>query len=701
MHVRKLILAGSGLAVLGAPFATIQSAHAQETAEQAEEQSYPNEIIVQARKRAERLIDIPETIAAISADTIQDAGIASLEDVGRQTPNIVLNRRQDNEPNVVIRGVGGFGNTQGVGFYVDDVQNFTDQSASIEDVERIEILKGPQGTLYGGSNIGGAIKYVLKRPTDRFGGEARIEYGSFDTINAFGAVNLPVGENFSTRVSGYYNHTRGFVANTFLGGYADQSTEWGTRIAIGWQPTDNLDIQLSYRHNELANGGNVYTTATERPDGSAIYRRTIELNTDVENRKRVDGVIFNLAYDMGPVEFTNVTSYTRRKVNFAWDLDYSAADAVVAFSTDRNTAKVFTQELRLASTGTTDFDWLLGAYYSSVADRGITNSADLYLGPDAGGPLFVADFNNGDSIEKQYALFGTANYRLGDFRIGAGVRVGRVEFKGTDRNIPITVPVNETVVLPKITLSYDVAPDVMIYANYALGTEPGRVNLVSGTAGAYRSEKASAIEAGIKGTVLDRTLTFEFASYYIDYKRRQFETQIVLPNGAITEEVSNIGRSVSYGVEGGLTYRPIDGLTLAGSAGYLNSKWKDKDALYFFQPVDGLTVPNAPEFTANVSIDYKIPVGSDLELGLRADYNHVSKFYWNIRNTANQPAYDLVNLRASIGDPDGRWEFAVRAENLFNQKYFNELTPDVFTVGEALAVPGAPARVMASFSFKM
>lgn len=696
MKMRAMILSGTAFAALLTPL----SAKAQSGDEAQGERAYPDEIIVQARKRDERLIDIPETISAITADTIRDAGISTLNDIGRQTPNIVLNRRQDNEPNVVIRGVGAFGNTQGVGFYIDDVQNFTDQSASIEDVERIEILKGPQGTLYGGSNVGGAIKYVLKKPDGDFGGEARAEYGTFDTVNFFAALNAPLGDGIAIRGSGYYNHSAGFVRNTLLGGHPDESTEWGTRVALGWQPADGVDLQLSYRHNELSNGGNVYVTAAETPSG-AEYVRTADYNEDVMNRRRVDGIIANLSWDMGSVELTNITSWTRRKNDLLWDLDYSSADAVTAFSGDRNTSTVFTQELRLASAGSGPFDWLVGGYYASIDNRGLTNNVDLLLGPDAGGPLFIEDYNNGDTIERQYALFGTANYRFGAFRLGAGLRLARSAFTGRDYNVPISVEVNDTTLLPKLTLSYDIAPDVMLYANYAIGSEPGRVNVTTGTGGAYKSERASSYEAGIKGSVLDRRLSFELAGYYINYKRRQFETQFVNDDGTIAEEVTNIGTSVSYGLEGGLSYRPLDGLTLSASGGWLHSRWHDKDALYQFVPVDGLTVPNSPAFTANASIDYRIPLADDLELGLRGDYSHVGKFYWNIQNTSFQPAYDLVNLRASIGEPDGRWEVALRAENLLNEKYYNEFTADVFSIGEGLGAPGTPRRILASFSFKM
>lgn len=696
MHMRSYFLAGTALVLAPLPAAAMA-----QTPAVASDAADGNEIIVQARKRNERLSDIPETISAITAETIQRAGISSLNDVGRQTPNIVLNRRQDNEPNVVIRGVGAFGNTQGVGFYIDDVQNFTDQSAALEDVERIEILKGPQGTLYGGSNIGGAIKYVLKKPKQDFGAEGKIEAGTFGTLNLSGAVNTPLSPTFAARISGYYNKFGGYVRNTLLGGHPDESREWGTRVALGWQPVDGLDVQFSYRHNEISNGGNVYVPGGETAAGGTVYGRVADYNTDVMNKRRVDGAILDVSYEMDNVELTSVTSYTRRNAKFRWDLDYSSADAVVAFEGKRHKAEIFTQEVRLASTSKGPFDWLIGAYYASIDNRGITNNADLILGPVLGGPIFIEDFNNGDTAEKQYAAFGTANYSLGAFKIGAGLRIARSEFTGRDLNVPIRADVNKTTVLPKITLSYNVTPDTMLYANYAIGSEPGRVNVTTGTGGAYKDERASSYEAGIKGSALDRSFTYELAGFYIDYKRRQFETQFINSSGTISEEVTNVGKSVSYGVEGGFSYTPARGLTLAASAGWLHSRWEDKAALFDFAPIDGLHVPNSPSFTANASIDYSTPLSDTLELGLRADVSHMGKFYWNIPNTSFEPSYNVVNLRASIGDPDGRWELAVRGENVFNAKYYTEFTPDIFVIGEGLGAPAMPARVIASISFKL
>ncbi|MFC3052841.1 TonB-dependent receptor [Kordiimonas pumila] len=696
MSIKSLMLAGSAMALVHmSPAVTAQDMNAD--TDSSSEKFVMDEIIVMARKRSESLTSIPETIDAFTSDYIERAGITSLDDIGRQTPNIILNRRQDNEPNVVIRGVGSFGNTQGVGFYVDDVQNFTDQSASIEDVERIEILKGPQGTLYGGSNVGGAIKYVLKKPTGEFGVEGKAEYGAFDTRNFFGAINTPViADKLSARVSGYYNHTDSYTSNSFLGNKPGMTNEWGIRLALAWEISENLTADFSYRHNEIENGGNIYVVAADGAD----YSRVVDFNNDVYNDRKVDGGILTLNYTTDFADLTSVTSYTKRTTALGWDLDYGSADGVFATNGDRDDTTVFTQELRLTSNGSGPFDWLVGGYYSSVDNRALTNNIDLFLGVDSGGPLFIKDFNNGDTDEKQYALFATTNYSFGAFKIGGGLRVARSEYKGAVVGVS-DVDVNDTIILPKVTLSYDLTDNAMIYSNIALGSEPGKANVASGSLSPYEAEKATNYELGLKGTAVDRRLTYDIAAFYITYSKRQLENRFVDPDsGFIVEEITNIGRSVSYGLEGGISYMLTPELSFSASGGYLKSEWDDEDALYNLEPVDGLSVPNAPKFSGNAALDYRKPVGNDLVLGLRADVSHISLFYWDVPNVSSQPAQTIVNLRASIGDADDKWELAIRGENIFDEEYFTEYTPDVFGPGIGLGAPGKPASVMASFSFK-
>lgn len=681
-----------------------------------------NDIIVMARKRSERLIDIPETITALSADAIEKGGITSVNAIQQQTPNLLVNQRGDNEPNVVIRGVGAFGNTQGVGFYIDDVQNFTDQTMPVEDVERIEILKGPQGTLYGGSNVGGAVKYYLKRPGEESGGEAKIEYGSFDTFRSFLAYDARLADAFGVRISGYYNRSDGFISDSLRETHLDRSEDWGVRVAADWTPSDRFDAQLTYRHNDSDSGGNIYIIADEASD----YSRQSAYSFDPRLRRNVDGGILALNYHASAFDISSITSYTHKSFTVHFDLDYSPADAtsVEVGPDNRNATQVFTQELRAASSSGGDLEWLVGGYYSWVKNRAYTLNADLTLGPVAsptGSTLVIEDFLDNHTSEKQYAAFATLNYNLGKLKLGGGLRVARNEFVGRNDNFATVQSVKETTVLPKVTLGYQAGPDTLIYANYAIGSEPGRVNLLSAVSPAsgdpYRSERANNFEVGIKGSSADRKLFYEFAGYYIDYSRRQFESTLFIDtngDGLVDtplEQILNIGKSVGYGIEGGVTYQPIRDLRLSLSGGYLHSEWSDRNANFRGTNLDGFVTPYSPRFTGNASVEYQAPLAaSGLEINARAAVSYTSSYYNDPRKfteqvegsgvffSTRQDGYALVNARLAVGNPDQGWEIAVRGENIFGEKYFTEFTPDA--LGRGTARIGQPATFLGSFSVK-
>ena len=173
------------------------------------------EVVVTARKRGESLIDIPESVVSISGEAIGRQNIKGLDKIGLAVPNLNLAMRTDGYPNVSIRGIGAFGLTQGVGFYLDDIQLFSDASSRFGDLERIEVLKGPQGTLYGGSNIGGAIKFVSARPSsDDVFGRVKVLGGQQGVIDVEGSVNIPLGDNgWAMRAFGFTREDDGFMTN--------------------------------------------------------------------------------------------------------------------------------------------------------------------------------------------------------------------------------------------------------------------------------------------------------------------------------------------------------------------------------------------------------------------------------------------------------------------------------------------------------
>ena len=216
-----------------------------------------DEVIVTARKREESLLSISESVSAISGDAIDRQNIKGLDKIGLLTPNLNLAMRADGYPNVSIRGIGAFGLTQGVGFYLDDVQLFSDASSRFGDLERIEVLKGPQGTLYGGSNIGGAIKFVSKRPTvGDDSGRVKLQIGDQGIKDTEVSLNRDLNDDWAVRVFAYSREDDGFLTNPNSDNIDNQPAdagayeESGIRIAIAGQLADNLSLYASVRQND-------------------------------------------------------------------------------------------------------------------------------------------------------------------------------------------------------------------------------------------------------------------------------------------------------------------------------------------------------------------------------------------------------------------------------------------------------------------
>lgn len=673
-------------------------------------QATTDDIIVTARKRNERLLDVPETINAFSGETLTKGGIRTIDDLGRAVPNINMNRRADNEPNVVIRGIGSFGNVQGVGFYVDDVQNFTDQAARLVDLERVEVLKGPQGTLYGGNSIGGAVKFVTRKPSDALESSFRVEAGERRTTNIAGSINLPITDNLFFRTSAYSDNTDGYSRNPITGINNDESREYGIRAALRYAPSDATDVLLSLRHSYLNNGGQDYVLVNAVDD----YRYDNPLNVDVFNKRRIWSGTLAVNQDVGGATLTSLTSYTERRVGVHWDLDYTALD-IVSTPNGKPIQKtpVFTQELRLTSKGDEPVSWIAGLYYARIRDRIIGISGPIILGTAAtgGDPITLEGYRAGRSIDKNYAAFGDLTFRQGPLEITAGARLNYNDFTGSNGNIPATLSIKDTIVLPKVSASYKLKPDMLIYATAAKGYEPGKTNLFSSELFPYRAETAVNYEVGLKGQLPGGLLSYELAGFYITNKNRQFETQIKDATGTPVDLTSNIGTSRSYGGEASFTLRPVRGLTLNVNGGYLHARYRR--AQFRGVNYENVTVPNAPSFSGYASADYSVPLNGALRLNLRGDVSHTSSVYWDVPNRGRQESYEVLGLRAAIASSNDTWEFAVRADNLFNKAYNTEFfynfggdpTLDPTRVNATcdachLARVGQPRQVLASFSYR-
>ncbi|MEH6583489.1 MAG: TonB-dependent receptor [Halioglobus sp.] len=662
-----------------------------------------------ARKREESLMDIPQSVTAISAKTVENAGLTEMTDLGHFLPNVNLTVRSDNEPNVVIRGIGAFGNTQGVGFYMDDAQQFLDQSTLFSEVERIEVIKGPVGTLYGGSNIGGAIKYVMIEPGEEFGGYAYVEGGSFDTARVMAAMDIPlIDGKLYARVSAYGYETDGHLHDRFRDTDVNTREETGARLSLRWDVSEQFTVLNRFRYVTMEDGG---FFQLQRPHSLDDFIDYTEFNERPFMERDVWSNVLKMDWDLEAGMITSVTSYSERDVpDYLFDLDYSPAPLLVGMAGNIDTeASTASQELRFTSDYDGSFNYIAGLYYTKIEDNLFQQNMDISVGG-----FLISPFVDIDIEDTQYAAFFSGEYAVGDFELGFGVRLNRAE---QDVDLRTTNPqfsddISNTEVLPKLSLSYHMSDDLMVYGSYAKGYEPAGFNLVGDTAGeTFDAESVDALELGVKGSIMDGRGNLTLAGFYNDYVDRQFEDTILSSDGNVSEVIRNIGDTITYGLEVEFNYLMTEFVTVGAAAGWTKAEWED-GAIFNSEPVDGLTPPNTPEFSGTAFADASWPVLNDAyQLNARLDYSYQGSRYWDIENTSKSSSYNLLNMRIGFASADERWELAVSGQNLLDEEYWTEAFPNIQGnpadsedglcggFGCHLALLGKPRSYMASLRY--
>lgn len=675
------------------------------------------EIIVTARKRQESLLEIPESVVALSADQIAQQGIDNLKDIGMLVPNLNLSVRTDGFPNVTIRGIGGFGNTQGVGFYLDDVQVFSDASSRFGDLERIEVLKGPQGTLYGGSNIGGAVKFVSVRPDpERAFGRVKGRFGEQSLVDVEAAANLPLGNSgWAMRGFGFFYQDDGFLVNqnparlNGVRGNNDKDIgaveEKGVRFTVAGPLGDRLSAYAALRWNELDGVGNAWVR--ELTDD---FQYVPVVNNSTNSTHVRDTLAGTVELDL-PFEYFSVLSLTSYTTTDS--TRYSDVDIREEFILDANRPEemdVLTQELRLTSNSEGPFGWIVGAYYSLFEERmrstQIWFDARVDADGNISGPLGCAlgaptcsgvwagqivtpaqeqdrlplPFEIRNRDKSHLAAFANANYTWETWELDLGLRIDRWKNSTDNLDTGVSSSQDDVEVLPRASLTKWLSERSMLYFTYARGYEPGGFNLAN-FAGendlfGFDIEEASSFELGWKGKLLNDRLSLSAAAFYIDYSDRQVEFQ-ARAGGQVIEGIVNLGDSEQLGIEGELSFQVTEHLSLSGSVGAIDAEWNDGTFVQLDESVvdlSGATVPNTNDVSWALGAAYNAPLSPSSQLRLIAglQVSHNGKFEglqaWN---TIRNPSYTVAN--AQLGLQAERWEFLIQVENLADEEYFTDV----------------------------
>jgi len=669
-----------------------------------ERENVLEEIVVTARKREESLLEVPESVTAFSSQQIERLNIQDLKDISLLVPNLYMTRRLDGFPNVSMRGMGAFGNTQGVGFYLDDIQLFSDATSRFGDLQRIEVIKGPVGTLYGGSNIGGAIKYITNRPDpEAFSGHAQLRAGEDSYYDGELELNIPLSEDWAVRLFGFAYTNDSYLVNpdtALLSGDVVISDpdigkveESGARIALAGSINDQFSLYAWLRYSDLDAPNNAWV---QELDGDDLeHSNLVDTSFNPRNNRDTTAGSLQLAYDFDNFEFKSITSYTSTDSDRETDLDIINEYILDLFRPQE--LDVFTQEFRFTSTGSGPLQWQTGLYYLDY-DRDLNSEllvrggfcyldpgvCDPVPGPESSELLVALPFEFSTRNRTQYAAYGNFTYQLSDrMELSAGLRIDDWESKRTNTDTGISGQQSDTEYLFRGSFAwYSDDRRGMTYATFSQGFEPGGFNLVNFAGDnelfGYGPEKASQLEVGYKTRLMEDRMSLTMAAFYITYEDRQFELQASDPSGGFVEGIINAGDSTNYGFEMDLQAYIHENWTTTLSVGYVDAEW-DNGTISPVTGIDisGMTPPNTADWSAVAALDYSNDLSATTNLFGRAQLRYKSDAATNSQffdapgdafGLWENPSFTVVDI--NVGLEFETWTLQLQVENIFDEKYY-------------------------------
>jgi len=640
------------------------------------------EIVVTSRKRSENLSDIPDTVNAFSAQTIENAGIERIDDALALTPNFEI--RNDQQPGVftmTVRGVSQVRNGEPpVAFVVDGVTLPSSNAFTQDlfDVERIEVLKGPQGALYGRNAIGGAIIVVTKDPTNEVEGFVKGRAGKGNDFRITGGVSGPIVEDkVLARIAGYYHNSDGLLDNVTVGDDADWEESGGVRGKVLFYATDQLTVDLRGSYNKL-DGGSAYYVNTDSSFGG---NATGIIQSDVAGVAHVKNwdLSAKIDWDTAAGRLTSITSYNDYRETNHQDIDWTPTSFLEGLLvTD---VEGFTQEVRFTSNDDQPLRWFVGGFYQD-ADRfrlthAFVNLNFVLLGDGDPANKFLVDAAVAPQVQdyKSYSLFGQVNYDITDnLELTLALRWDKDDRKDFQENSAPGGLLQEgsfDELQPKASLAWHATEDWLFYATYARGYRPGGFNPPNTIQQAYSSETLDSFELGFKADLADGRVRMNGAAFYIDYSDQQFFLLEVTPEGGLVQLLANGDTSEAKGFELEVAAQVTEGLSVAAGFGYTDGKINDFGTAANFpggtDRFDGKTLPNTSKYSLNLAVQYVYPLTGEMDLVARADYKRQGKTYWALDNVDIEPAYDIVDLRLGVETDD--WRVTGYVKNAFDEDY--------------------------------
>ena len=742
MHITRLFGAILGLSAV--------ATQAQNADAVTDNEGIIEEVMVTAERRSQNIQDVPVSITALSGGAIEQLGLRTSVDVAAQVPNLTIKQSfAASVPQIFLRGVGindPNANANGaIGIYVDEVNLVSPMALTFQlfDTERVEVLRGPQGTLYGRNTTGGAMNFISRKPKSDFEGYGSIAYGRFQSARLEGAVSGPISEKAAWRLSGIYEDNDGVHHNRVTGnGDLGDLGRWSARGLLLLNPSDTVEILLNFHGGRVRNNSTPFEFAgTVDPlTGGPCDFRVMECtdflgytdpdhdpydhDIDFEGRTRFEnvGTSARVNVDLGTLTLTSITAYEDTERHHREDADASPNNVLNTYFVDDN--EQLSQELRLTSNGDRSLSWIAGLFYSRETTD-IHNRYDFFRGyrdlvesfgfpggfdPDGVNPTGLTPFlvdQLFDQKARSYAAFVHTETELSQrVSMTAGLRYTS-EKREIEQNTAFDEPTFDIPLVDqyaddtsfsdisgKLGLDFKLADHALLYASASRGFKSGGYNgalvFSPDELQPFDKETITAWEIGAKTDFLDRRLVVNGAAFFYDYDDLQLFTFTNI-GGVPIQLLTNASSAEIYGAELEVAARPAESLTLSLGAGVLHSELKD------FRSEGGADLSGnrlvlAPNLTLNGLGRYELPLGSlPANLALQTDFRYQDKVYFSTSNSAllAQPGYWLWNARVSLVQHDDRWEVAAQVHNIADKKYRTEAF-DFSSAGWNLYIFGMP-----------
>jgi iron complex outermembrane receptor protein len=698
-----------------------------------------NQIIVTAERREESVQDASLTIQVLSGEALTNAGLTSSSDLVKLTTGVEVGAGGSNTQ-IYVRGVGSFAFSPlaapGVAFNVDGVYvgRPTGLGGNFYDIARVEVLKGPQGTLYGRNANGGSINVVTNEPRllDQTV-TANLELGNYDLVHASAAINLPVGDQAAVRAAFNIVDRDGYLSD----GTFDDVQQSG-RVRFKWEPTEDISLLLNADYSHIGGEGSNAVWLPRRPGSSpyeavsepeanahkitfgALGAFTTRLGKDTFQDNNLYNISAQLDWDLGLGTLTILPAYRRTEVN------YQTNDVGGRYLADQ-TADQQSLEVRLGNS-VAGLDWVVGAYYYNEEQEGstIVNNGDIRV-PFLGRVLQVIRVEFGPKT-RAYAAFGQATFEvLEGLRLIAGARytyekaesegfvddisvtpsVRRINFPGEDSFEGITY---------KGGFEYDITPENMLYATYSSGFKAGGFAQASAPTNTFDPEKLYAAEIGSKNRFLDNMLQVNVSAFHWKYKDLQDSRVNLDSSGQISFITFNSGDATIYGGTVDVIAAPTDNDTFSLSAEYAHSKYDNftiNTPAFLFasgsngcalsnvviggvpnvqQDCSGFQVARIPKVSATASYDHVFPLadGAEVTAGARVKYSSSRWIGIDFIPSERDGAYTVLDLDLTYRSPDDSWSLGLFGRNLTESVYYTGGSQTAFNTGLFAANIGAP-----------